>query len=177
VPRSRHHSRKGRKEERRRSLHARVLQARKLHDTHIPDTSAWNALLNDTRRDDIVAALQNKVVIPTTVAISKIAATKDVAYRQGLLGFVKTVCRDIRPLASPNQLIIGASQGFARHDRSLLLNVGTEAEGSWIAINDPARVDEEAQRLAITFNREREELLIRHYNRNDRFMYDVVNPI
>src|SRR5262249_5996531 len=78
-------------------------------------------------------------------------------------------------------------------------------EAAWIAINDPTRVDAEAQRLAVEFNREREQLfrqrhermradlqpafdgglarprsvgaLIRHYSQNEDFLYDIVNPI
>jgi len=105
----------------------------------------------------------------------------------------------------PNQLMILACQGYARRDPALTLSDGGEAEGAWIALNDPALVDAEGQGMAREFNEERENnfrhwneylrndlqplfqsrlarprsmgALIRHYNRNDDFLYGVVNPI
>lgn len=183
---------------------ARLLSAGNLHDKQILDTSAWNALLDDPRRDDLVEILQTTTVIPTTLSISEILATPDAERRHALIRLVKTVGQDKRPLAMPNQLIILACQGYARRDKTITLNEGGEAEGAWMVLNDPALVDAEAQRRTREFNEKRESILrnsteglrsdlqalathpdrprsmaalIRHYNRSDDFLYRVVNPI
>jgi hypothetical protein len=176
-----------------------------IRDKHILDTSVWNALFDDPRRDTLLAIIATKVVLPTTLAISELAATEDSTRRTALVRLVKRVGRDNRPLATPNQLIILACQGYARRDPVLTLNSGDEAEGAWIALSDPELLDAQAQRMALEFNGEREQVfrnwneglrttlqadfgkgverphsmsgLIRHYNRNDDFLYEVVNPI
>jgi hypothetical protein len=56
-----------------------------LQDKHILDTSAWNALLDDPRQDALLEILRTKVVIPTTLAISEIAATPGSERRHALL--------------------------------------------------------------------------------------------
>jgi hypothetical protein len=183
----------------------RYVMARDVQDKHILDTSAWNALFDDLKRDQLVEILRTKVILPTTLAISELAATEDPERRHALLRLVKAVGRDIRPLAMPNQLMILACQGYARRDAVLTLNGGGEAAGAWIALNDPGLLDAEAQRQTWEFNQERESIfrhcheslrsaiqaqfgdglarprsmssLIRHYNRNDDFLYEVVNPI
>jgi hypothetical protein len=176
-----------------------------LKDKHILDTSAWNALFDDPERDHLLEILRTAVILPTTLAISELAATEGAERRQALIRLVKSVGRDNRPLATPNQLMILACQGYARRDPTLTLSGGSDAEGAWIALNDPKLVDAEAQRLALEFNRERESVfrnwneglrnalqrdfeagvarprsmsaLIRHYSRNEDFIYAVVNPI
>lgn len=50
-------------------------------------------------------------IVPTAVAIAEIAATEDPERRLALLRLMKTVGKDNRPLATPNQLIIAACQG------------------------------------------------------------------
>lgn len=176
-----------------------------LQDKHVLDTSGWNALFDDPRKDVFLDILRTKVVIPTTLAIAEIAAEPDPNRRHALFRLVKTVGQDNRPLAMPNELMILACQGFARRDRALTLNDGGGAEGAWIALNDPAIVDAEGQRMAREFNAERENIfrhlnehlrddlqalfqnglsrprsmsaLIRHYNNNDEFLYEIVSPI
>lgn len=179
--------------------------ARNLWDKHILDTSAWNVLFDDPRRDELLEILRTKIVIPTALAISELAATPDPERRQALVRLVKAVAGDNRPLATPNQLMILACQGYARRDPTLTLCGGEEAEGAWVALNDPALLDAEAQRMAWEFNKEREGVfrsfneglrsdlqalfndgvarprsmgaLIRHYNRDDDFLYDAVKPL
>jgi hypothetical protein len=183
----------------------RYVMSGDLRDKHILDTSAWNALLDDPKQQFILKKLRTKAVIPTALVISEIAAEPKQERRYALLRLVKKVGRDIRPLDMPNQLVIRACQGYARRDAALTLNDGGEAQSAWIAINDPKLVDAEAQRMAIGFNQERENsfrrmnellrkdlqslfktgvarppsmgTLIRHYSRNDDFLYGVVNPI
>jgi len=98
-----------------------------------------------------------------------------------------------------------ACEGYSKRAATITLNAGSDAEGAWIALGDPTQVDEAAQRLALDFNEERESVmrtfaeglrqglqsifvagtprprsmgsLIRHYSRNDDFLYEVVNPI
>jgi hypothetical protein len=122
-----------------------------------------------------------------------------------ILRLMKTLGRDNRPMASPNQLIIMACEGYSSRDAMLTLNAGSDAEGAWIALSDPTQVDEAAQRLALDFNEERENVmrtfteglrrglqsifvagtkrprsigsLIRHYSHDDNFLYEVINPI
>jgi hypothetical protein len=183
----------------------RTLIAKDVPNKHILDTSAWNALFDDPEREGIIGILRRKTILPTCVAISEIAAEPENERRLGLLRLLKRVGGDNRPLATPNQLIILACQGYARRDQNLTLNAGNDAEGAWIAINKPELVDAEAQRIALAFNREREDVfrawnerlrgslqpifaagterprsmgaLIQHYARNDDFLYDAVNPI
>jgi len=122
-----------------------------------------------------------------------------------MLRVMKTLGRDNRPIASPNQLIVMACEGYSKRAALITLNAGSDAEGAWVALNDPTLVDEAAQRLALDFNAEREEVLrsfseglrkslqslfftgtqrprsigslIRHYSRDNDFLYEVVNPI
>jgi hypothetical protein len=176
-----------------------------VRDKHILDTNAWNDLFDDPDQEYLLELLRTRVVLPTTLAISELAATKDATRRQSLIRLVKSVGRDNRPLAMPNQLMILACQGYARRESSLTLNSGGEAEGAWIALNDPKRVDTEARRVTLQFNQERERIfrkwneglrsalqrdfgtgvvrprsmsaLIRHYSQNDDFLYEVVNVI
>lgn len=98
-----------------------------------------------------------------------------------------------------------ACEGYSKRAALITLNAGSDAEGAWVALNDPTLVDEAAQRLALDFNAEREEVLrsfseglrkslqslfftgtqrprsigslIRHYSRDNDFLYEVVNPI
>lgn len=184
---------------------ARYFNANDFQNKDILDTSAWNALLDDLGRDELLKALRARIVIPTTLAITEMAATPDSERRQSLLQLVKTAGRDHRPLASPNQLVILACQGYARRDPTLTLCDGGEAEGAWMVLNDPSLVDSAGQKLTREFNEDRENIfrhwnermrealqahfqngvtrpssmgaLIRHYNRDDDFLYEIVNLI
>ena len=184
---------------------ARTAMARDIPNKHILDTSAWNDLLNDPDLDLILEKLRSVAVVPTALAIAEIGAIEDPERRLALLRLIKTVGKDNRPLATPNQLIVATCQGYARRDRTLTLNAGDDAVGAWIALNKPELADETAQRLALEFNKQRENVLreftqglrealkpvfengverpqsigalIRHYARNDDFLYQVVNPI
>jgi hypothetical protein len=184
---------------------ARVVMAMDIPNKHILDTSAWNALFEDKRRDDLVAVLQTKVILPTSVAITELAAIEDPEHRIAILQLVKTLGRDNRPLATPNELIIMACQGYSRHDAQITLNAGNDAEGAWVALNKPELVDDAAQLMALKFNAERESVfrawheglrsnlqgifragttrprsmgaLIRHYAQNDELLYEAINSI
>src|SRR5690242_1246198 len=99
MPKSRHRKPLKRRKPRGRSSRAvRYVNARDLRDTHILDTSAWNQLYDDPRREQLVQVLQMKIVIPTTLAISEISAEPNEERRHGLLMLVKRVGRDNRPL-------------------------------------------------------------------------------
>ena len=183
----------------------RTVMAGDIPNKHILDTSAWNHLLDDPDRGPILEKLCSVAIVPTALAIAEIGATEDAERRLALLRLIKNAGRDNRPLATPNQLIIAACQGYARRDRALTLNAGNDAQGAWIALNKPELVDGAAQRMALEFNNERENVLgqftqglrkelkavfengvkrpqsigalIRHYVQNDDFLYEVVNPI
>jgi hypothetical protein len=174
-------------------------------DRHILDTSAWNALFDDPDRDLLIGATLSRTILPTCIAITEVAVIEDAVRRVDILRLMKTLARDNRPIASPNQLIIMACEGYSRRADTITVNAGNDAEGAWIALSDPTQVDEASQRLALEFNRERENVmrsfaegmrpelqsifaagtqrprsigsLIRHYSRNDDFLYDVINPI
>lgn len=176
-----------------------------VRNKHILDTSAWNALFDDPDRDLLIEAALSRTIFPTCIAITEVAATEDTARRIDILRLMKTLGRDSRPMASPNQLIIMACEGYSKRAAMITLNAGSDAEGAWIALSDPTQVDEAAQRLAIHFNAERETVmrtftenlrrglqsifvvgtqrprsigsLIRHYSRDDNFLYEVINPI
>lgn len=184
---------------------ARTMMLSQVRDKHILDTSAWNALFDDPDRDRVFEAASALTIFPTCIAITEIAAIEDSERRMSILRLMKTLGRDNRPMASPNQIIIMACEGYATRAKMLTLNAGSDAEGAWIALNDPAAVTEELQRLALTFNAEREAVLrtfneslrnnlqsifltgtsrprsmgalIRHYAQDENFLYDVVNPI
>lgn len=176
-----------------------------VRNKHILDTSAWNALFDDPDRGLLIEAALSRTIFPTCIAITEVAATEDAARRMDILRLMKMLGRDNRPMASPNQIIIMACEGYSRHAPMITLNAGTDAEGAWIALSDPTQVDESAQRLALDFNEERENVmrtfseglrrglqsifvagtqrprsvgsLIRHYSRDDNFLYEVINPI
>jgi hypothetical protein len=188
-----------------RGLPARTIMAKDVRNRHILDTSAWNELYNDPKRDVIAKKLRTTVILPTSVAITELAAIKTLEKRSAILQFMAALGKENRPLASPNELIIMACQGYSRRDVSVTINAGDDAQGAWIALKKPGLVDEAAQRIALIFNREREGVLrtfnerlrsdlqslfqngverprsmgvlIRHYAKNDDFLYDVVNPI
>ena len=179
--------------------------AKDIPNMHILDTSAWNALFEDERRKDLVHMLRKTAILPTSVAVTELAAIEDSAHRLAILQLVKTLGRDNRPLATPNQIIIMACQGYSRRDAQITLNAGNDAEGAWIALNKPELVDEAAQTIAWKFNQERENVfrtwheglrgnlqevfrkgtqrprsigaLIRHYGKSDELLYAAVNPI
>jgi len=172
---------------------------------HILDTSAWNALFDDEKREDLVSILRKKVVLPTSIAISELSAIEDSARRISILQLVKMLGRDNRPLATPNQIIIMACQGYSRRDAQITLNAGNDAEGAWIALNKPELIDSAAQRISLKFNKEREDVfrtwheglrgnlqpvfrngtsrprsigaLIRHYAKDDKFLYGAISPL
>jgi hypothetical protein len=183
----------------------RYIMATQLENKHLLDTSAWNALFEDPERGEMIEALETTVILPTTLAVTELAATENGDRRQALIRLVKSIGKDNRPLATPNQLIIFACQGYARRDRDFTLNGGDEANGAWNAINQPNVIDAAAQRLILEFNKDRENVfrdwneglrpllqrdfglgasrprslsgLIRHYSRNEDFLYEAVNPI
>jgi hypothetical protein len=130
-----------------------------VRDKHILDTSAWNALFDDPERDVIVDAALSRTIFPTCISITEVAATEDTARRIDVLRLMKTVGRDNRPMASPNQLIIMACQGYSKRAATITLNAGSDADGAWIALGHPTQVDEAAQRLALDFNDERENVM------------------
>src|SRR5260221_58314 len=138
---------------------ARTVMADDVANKHILDTSAWNHLIDDPDLDLILEKLRSVAIVPTALAIAEIGATEDSDRRLALLRLIKTVGKDNRPLATPNQLIFAACQGYARRDRTLTLNAGDDAEGAWIALNKPELADDEAQRVALVFNKERESVL------------------
>jgi hypothetical protein len=184
---------------------ARIVMTRDVPNKHILDTSAWNALYNDSDRDAIVKKLRSTTIVPTSVAITELAAIENSEKRIAILQFMKTLGKNNRPLATPNQLIIMACQGYSRRDGSVTINAGDDALGGWIALKQPGRVNASAQRIALVANRDREGVLrtfneslrtnlqplfvngverprsmaalIRHYAKNDDFLYGVVNPI
>jgi len=174
-------------------------------DKHILDTSAWNALYDDPEKEIVIAAALGKTILPTCVAITEIAAIENYTRRIHILRLMKRLGRDNRPVATPNQLIIMACEGYSTRASALTINRGTDAEGAWIALNKPELVDHVAQQTALKFNAEREAVfrdfneglrgnlqqlfktgtdrprsmgaLIRHYAKSDDFLYEVVNPI
>ncbi|HTR34890.1 MAG TPA: hypothetical protein VMH80_03240 [Bryobacteraceae bacterium] len=176
-----------------------------VQNKHILDTSAWNALFDDPDRKLLIEAALSRTIFPTCISITEVAATEDTARRMNILRLMKTLGRDNRPMASPNQLIIMACEGYSKRAAMITLNAGSDAEGAWITLNDPTQVDEAAQRLALDFNEERENVmralteglrrelqsifvagtqrprsigsLIRQYSRDDNFLYEVINPI
>lgn len=172
---------------------------------HILDTSAWNALFNDPACELLIETAASLTIFPTCIAVSEVAAIEDSAKRMNILRLMKTLGRDNRPIASPNQLIVMACEAYSKRAATITLNTGSDAEGAWIALNDPAEVDEAAQRMALEFNAERDKVLrtcgeglreelqsmfdngrerprsigslIRHYARDDNFLYNLINPI
>ena len=90
---------------------ARTVVAGDIPNKHILDTSAWNDLANDPGLDLILEKLRSVAIVPTALAIAEIAATEDPERRLALLRLMKTVGKDNRPLATPNQLIIAACRG------------------------------------------------------------------
>jgi hypothetical protein len=176
-----------------------------VHDKHILDTSAWNALFDDPDRESLIEAALSRTMFPTCIAIAEVAADPNSGRRLGILRLMKMLGRDNRPMASPNQIIIMACEAYSRRAPNLTLNAGSDAEGAWVALNDPAQVDEAAQQLALDFNADRESVLrsfseglrdalqsifvagtqrprsigslVKHYAQDDAFLYEVVNPI
>ena len=174
-------------------------------DKHILDTSAWNALYDDREKEAVIEAALGKTILPTCVAITEVAAIENNTRRIDILRLMKRLGRDNRPIATPNQLIIMACEGYAKRAPTLTINGGTDAEGAWIALNKPELVDEVAQQIALKFNAEREAVfrdfneglrgnlqplfksgtdrprsmgaLIRHYAKSEDFLYEVVSPI
>ena len=176
-----------------------------VQNKQILDTSAWNALFDDPDRELLLEAALSRTIFPTCIAITEVAATEDTARRMNILRLMKTLGRDNRPMASPNQLVIMACEAYSKRAAMITLNAGCDAEGAWNALNNPTQVDEAAQRLALDFNEERENVvrtlteglrgelqsifvagtqrprsigsLIRQYSRADNFLYEVINPI
>jgi len=174
-------------------------------DKHILDTSAWNAFYDDPEKELLIEAAFGKTILPTCVAITEVAAIESNTRRIDILRLMKRLVRDHRPIATPNQLIIMACEGYSKRAPALTINGGTDAEGAWIALNKPELVDDVAQQMALKFNTEREAVfrdfneglrrnlqplfktvterprsmgaLIRHYAKSDDFLYEVVNPI
>jgi hypothetical protein len=94
---------------------------------------------------------------------------------------------------------------YSRRAPFLTVNAGDDALAGWVALKEPKAVNASAQRIALVFNREREDVsrtfneglradlqslfnngverprsigaLIRHYAKNEDFLYEVVNPI
>lgn len=173
-------------------------------DKYVFDTSAINRLLEDRFQERLVHDLKQRNVLPTTLSVTEICCTEHPVRRSNLLRLLKSIGRDKRPIAAPNQLIIRACSAFARRE-GLMLNDGEEEDGAWFALNNPTAVDEEDRRLALeyknglenSFRKMHEHLradferifasgttrprtareLIDHYNKNDDFLYDTINPI
>ncbi len=79
---------------------ARYVMASDLQGKHILDTSAWNALFKDQRRDELLEILGTKVILPTTLSISELAATEDPEKRLALIRLVKTAGKIFVPSLS-----------------------------------------------------------------------------
>jgi hypothetical protein len=183
----------------------RTLMVRDIPEKHILDTSAWNELFDDPERSVLGEKLDTKNIVPTSIAISEIAAIENRERRIGLLTLIKALGKDKRPLATPNNIIIMACQGYSRRAQRITLNAGDEAEGAWAALNSPDLIDEAAQRMSLDFNAKREAVfrtsneglrkelqllfengverprslgaLMEHYAKDNSFLYSVVNPL
>ena len=59
--------------------------ARDVPNKHILDTSVWNELYKDPNRDAIVQKLRTTVILPTSIAITELAAIQDQEKRTGIL--------------------------------------------------------------------------------------------
>lgn len=183
-------------------------QVRTLSDVlhkHILDTSAWNALFDDPDGDLLCEVALSWTILPTCIAIAEVAAIKETSRRIEILRLMKRLGRDNRPIASPNQLMIMACEGYSHRAAKITLTKGDDSAGAWITLNNPSQIDEATQRLALDFNKEREnelrtfteglrkELeslfeagtqrprsigsLIRYYSSNESFLYEVINPV
>ena len=90
----------------RKVARSRIVMARDIRNKQVLDTSAWNNLYDDPKRDGLVKVLRTKVILRTAVAISELAAIEDPDRRHAIVRLIKTLGRDNRPLAMPNQLIV-----------------------------------------------------------------------
>ena len=117
-------------------------------DKHILDTSAWNALYDDREKEIVIEAALGKTILPTCVAITEVAAIEDNTRRVDILRLMKRLGRDNRPIATPNQIIIMACEGYSKRAPAITINGGADAAGAWIALNKPELVDDVAQQMA-----------------------------
>ena len=171
------------------------------------DTSAINELHDDPDRESIVKGLlaTNRIYL-TALNMIEACGTEDENRRSSLIAFQKRLTGNYRPLAIPNELLQTLAVAHATRDTQPIITINKQQDGIWIALNAPSEVDEQARQEVFgwksqleasfteTHRKAREAFqdlfengksprprtasaLIRHYGRNEDFLYEVVGPL
>jgi hypothetical protein len=118
------------------------------------DTSAFNALLDDPEREAIISAILSAYrVLITSIAMVEVLATPNQERRWALLGLMKAISDDTRPLAMPNKLLNRATKAFAQNRPSLNLTITHEDERFWLILQNPTQAGDSARAKAIEWNK------------------------
>lgn len=171
------------------------------------DTSALNRLHDDPEKKNIVKGLlaTNRIYI-TALNVIEACGTKDINRRRSLIALQKELTGDFRPLAIPNDLLQTLAIAHAKRDTQPVITIDARQDGIWIALNAPTEIANAERQEVFRWKTELENSfqeghskariafqdlfkrgsssrprtaseLIRHYNRNEDFLYEVVSPI
>lgn len=171
------------------------------------DTSALNRLHDDPERKSIARGIvvTNRIYI-SGLNIIEACATGDAKRRQSLIGLLKELSGNYRPLAIPNELLQTLAVAYAKRDTKPVITIDERQNGIWIALNAPTEIGDEERQEVLTWKVQLEEsfrdahrtardafqelftsgrsprprtvsALIRHYVQNEDFLYEVVSPI
>jgi hypothetical protein len=171
------------------------------------ETSAVNQLHDDPDGPAIIQGLfgsGNEIRI-TALNVIEVIGTRDADRRISLLRLLSETARGVRPLAIPSDLLIAAARGYHQRQDKFDVSISAEQDGLWIAMQDPEAVQTEDRIEVLEWSSDRERTfldshrngrpdfqrifkdgaprprsaseLIRNYNSNDDFLYEVVGPI
>lgn len=110
------------------------------------DTSAINRLLDDPDHEAIVTALTSTGTVRITAFnVIEAAKTPEGQRRPALLGMMRRLADDKRPLDRPNTIVMSVVRAFRSGARTMQVNRDEGLEGLWIALNQPELVDAESR--------------------------------
>src|SRR5437763_4031972 len=116
------------------------------------DTSALNSLLDDSSCEQLVRGLlANGSFHISAYNVMEAVKTKDPSRRIELVGLMKKLARNTRPLDRPREIVCLTAKAYATGEDTVSVNADPRLEGVWEALNLPENLDEKARECAIAW--------------------------
>ncbi len=122
------------------------------------DTSAINRLLDDLEREPIIKAILSVGSFRITAYnVIEAVKTTEANRRTRLIELMRQLANGTRPLDRPNTILLTYAEAHAARAGAARVNVDENLEGLWIALNEPALLDQEAKDEVLAWAKEWED--------------------
>lgn len=121
------------------------------------DTSTINHLYNDSELHLLKnLILKNVTVYISVFTIAEIISTPCTEHRRNLLNLTKDLCKVMRPLAMPGELLKRSMEAINDWAENIDSSISSDWDGVWVALNTPERIDEQAYQEAVAWKQRQE---------------------